>query len=178
ALSFVPAGGLYGPPAARAILAGLRHMRFSGRCECYTWDSPRGDDYVVSLALKNRVGDGEPTYTWWKHFVQAVAARCRSNDEIKLDVHSSELASVEGMRRNCLPCGVAEFVDGGPRAMLDDAESWFASECAALVGEQTRERDPGRSEEAAFGAFRICSPSQNRQAGGTPTPQGGFGIVS
>ncbi|HQU45397.1 MAG TPA: hypothetical protein PK867_21455 [Pirellulales bacterium] len=108
-------------------------MAFSGRCEYYTWQSPRGDLYVVSLALKNRTGKAAPSYEWWKTLAQVVAGRASSED-VALDILCSELSSVEGMRRTCLACGAVDFVDGLPRAALDNSESWFVCECSAIVG--------------------------------------------
>lgn len=132
AFSFIPKGGVYGEAAARAILAGLQEMAFSGRCEYYTWESARGDLYVVSLALKDRVGKAMPSYDWWKTLARVVASRT-PNDEAALDIGCSELASVESMRRNCLPCGAVEFLDGRPLATLDQVDSWFTCECSAIV---------------------------------------------
>jgi hypothetical protein len=132
ALSFVPRGGLFGSAAARAVLAGLQEMAFDGRCEYYTWQSLVGDNYVVSLALRERTTRAAPSYEWWKTFARIVAGRI-SGDDVQLDVHSSALASVDSMRRNSLPCGAVEFTDGRPTAKPDRAESWFLCECSDVI---------------------------------------------
>lgn len=139
ALSFVPKSGLYGACAAEAVLAGLRQMRFSGRCEYHVWESPRGDDYVVSLAIKNRTGAPEPSYLWWKEFAKAAAKASASRSEAKLDIQSSELASVEGMRRGSLPPTIVEFADGEPCLIDDEQDTWFSSECANRIANATQQ---------------------------------------
>ncbi len=117
------------PPLRRSRTGPLA---FSGRCEYHTWESVRGDLYVVSLALKNRSGKAMPSYEWWKILARVVASRA-PNDAAALDIGCSELASVESMRSNCLPCGAVEFLDGRPCAMLDQVDSWFTCECSAIV---------------------------------------------
>lgn len=136
ALSFVPRGGLHGACAAQAVLAGLLKMAFSGRGEYYVWESPRGDDYIVSLALTSRTGEAVPSYVWWKEFVKAVAAACESRKEVIFDPLSSELVTVDSMRRHSLQGGIAVFTDGRPCIIDSTQDSWFLSECGNLIADR------------------------------------------
>lgn len=129
ALCFVPQGHAYGAPAARAVMAGLRAMNFSGRCEYYTRESLTGDEYIVLIGLRHAAGKPRDEYGWWESFAESVSAACKAAGEIRLHGQRGELAEVGQMRRDSISCGAIEFSNGIPATVLDDLDSWFTSEC-------------------------------------------------
>jgi hypothetical protein len=133
-LCFEPKRSLYGPPAAQACIAGLKEMNFTGRCEFYVRDVPHPHMYLVGLGLKNAAGSPQPSYEWWKCFVQAVAKATEPTAEVVVDKSNSEMGDLDGVRATFISRGTVEFLQGMPQWIDETEDSWFISECKRIMG--------------------------------------------
>ena len=132
ALCFIPRGRMYGAAAGRAVIAALKAMQFSGRCEYYTRES-FSNEYIVALGLKNANGKKVPDYDWWELFAASVASACDVGSDVRLHSQRGELAEVAGLKKDFIYCGVVQFLEGAPIAILDDHDSWFVGQCHEVL---------------------------------------------
>src|SRR5436190_1464789 len=102
-LVFIPAGRLYQPMSALAVLAGLHAQDFSGVCECYLRPDVRDGEYLmgVGLALEGKAPDG----SWWGAFADAVGEACVGDEDIRLDRGGCQFATVAELRAKMVHAG-------------------------------------------------------------------------
>ncbi|TRO69449.1 hypothetical protein [Streptomyces sp. IB201691-2A2] len=120
---------MYGTEVAYSVLAALRSIRFTGRCEYYAGE-PIPGIYVVGLALKSQSPKGGLKGEWWQKLSDLIEKKLQENDSgCSLDRIGSELAEVRAFRQTLLGRGVAEFEDGEVRQLLNpgQVDSWFSA---------------------------------------------------
>lgn len=110
ALAFVPAGDMYQPLSALAVLAGLNAKRFTGICECYIRPGIRDGEYRMGVGLQ--FADEPPPDEWWGEFVGDVEYACAEDEEVRLNRDRSEFASVRELRAAMQHAGTAGFEAG------------------------------------------------------------------
>ncbi|MCP2319345.1 hypothetical protein APR12_004712 [Nocardia amikacinitolerans] len=123
--------GLYGLDAAESLLAALKRIEFTGRCEYYAVDyfylQPR--TYCVGIGLKPGVRMKLNLKYW--HRLEDLLEEELSNrkSRLKFERDLSEIGGIRAFRKTFISCGVAEFKDGQVTALLNSAEadSNFAS---------------------------------------------------
>jgi hypothetical protein len=109
-LMFIPAGPIYQPSAALAVLAGLYGRGFSGTCECYIRPGVTDGEYLMGVGLEFP-GD-PPGEGWWGAFVSNVRDACADDEDVRLDRDGCEFATVGELRAAMLHAGTAGFEAG------------------------------------------------------------------
>jgi hypothetical protein len=109
-LVFLPLSRMYQHPAALAVIAGLYPRKFSGVCECYIRPDFRDGKYLMGVGLDFDGGISDDA--WWGAFVDNVEYACGDDEDIRLDRHACEFATVEELRAVMLHAGTARFEQG------------------------------------------------------------------
>jgi hypothetical protein len=134
-LVFVPAGPMYQPLSALAILAGLNGRGFSGVCECYLRPEVRDGEYLMGIGLGFE-GDA-PDAGWWGAFVDNVRDACAEDEEIRLDRAACRFTTVGELRAALLHAGTAGFEAGSAVWVSDpagpDPDSPFTGLCRRIA---------------------------------------------
>jgi hypothetical protein len=109
---------------AACIFSALRHLKFTGRCECWSREH-FGRDRMFSVGIMLRRPKGPPTPDY--DFCQAAAARverlaAKSNGRITFDPLISELAEKQAIRDSMVWCGAAQLDRGKIVQVLEIAE--------------------------------------------------------
>lgn len=131
--SVLPNAGEYGGGVARAILAALMDVQFSGRCEYYAGEMfvPGDSFYVVGLGLKTEKGL-VPKYAWWHRLKDFVCEQLpKFGTRVRFNADLSEPGEMRALRAHYMPRGVAEFAEGKVDLVLGGEvdDSWFLAEC-------------------------------------------------
>jgi hypothetical protein len=133
-LVFVPAGRMYQPLSALAVLAGLYGRRFSGVCECYIRPRIRDGEYLMGVGLEFE--GNAPDSDWWGAFVDNVRDSCAEDEEVRLDRGRCEFATVGELRAAMWHAGTAEFEAGSAVWVSDpdgpDPNSPFTVLCRGI----------------------------------------------
>jgi hypothetical protein len=135
--------GLYGDLVAESIIASLKELQFSGRCEYYAGNPIHlaTDLYVVALGLKPSSRSQSLTYKWWMRLCSLIDNKIKERTEkIELYMPHAEFGEMGGIRADYLPRGVAEFEDGKVMGLLGPhlQDSWFSGAIVQeLAGDNT-----------------------------------------
>jgi hypothetical protein len=134
----------YGAEVATAVLAAIRHVKFSGRSEFYAGDFfLEPSVYLVGVGFKSserrKNSEGiSPIIDEMK----SVLPKYLSG--ISIEPRCSEYGALSGIKASLLPSGVIEFLDGIPMRIVDptssSSDSWFA---AAAFDRVKHDTDPG-----------------------------------
>lgn len=118
---------------AACIFDALRKEKFTGRCECWSYEHFFRQErmFSVGIMLRQLKGSPTPSYKFWERVqttVEALAAK--TNDRIKLCPRSSEMASQRAIKDVMIWCGAAQFALGKVVHILEcpeEREGFFDS---------------------------------------------------
>lgn len=129
-----------GLAAAKCLLATLRRMAFTGRCEFYHKDDLVHPAHVVGLGLAHPDGPPfVPDNAWWDAFVANLNELCTADGRIYIVMHNCEFTRVRTMRLTLLAGGAFAFEKGVPRAVLAaDEGSLFQLVATEAMSGRTR----------------------------------------
>jgi hypothetical protein len=109
-LVFTPAGRMYQPMSALAVLAGLFARNFTGVCECYLRPGVHEGEYLMGVGLG--FPDGPEEDGWWGAFVSNVRDACEDDEDVHLDRDACEFSAVGELRAAMVHAGTAGFESG------------------------------------------------------------------
>ncbi len=128
--------GFYGSDVAEAMLATLKSVNFTGRCEYYAGENFMTRSYCVGVGLKP-VKREQLGYSYWVKLQKIFAAEVpKHNALLAVDSDLSELAELRALRQDLLPRGVVEFENGAPVRLLnaEQADSLFSAAVLETLG--------------------------------------------
>lgn len=120
---------------ARALLAALKDVRFSGRAEAYTsvclmFDEPK---YFFALGVREKGAKRQPKPAWWKRLQSEIGRAIAAQDAgVVLSEKFCRSTDVSHFRDEFRHDGVVELEDGLPVRVLHPRRATFWFELAAL----------------------------------------------
>lgn len=117
-LVFLPAGRMYQPMSALAVLAGLNAKAFTGLCECYIRPGVRDGHYLMGVGLAFA---DDPPAGWWGEFADNIQYAVAEDEHVRLAPGGWGRATVGELRAAMRHAGTAGFVDGLAEWVSDPA---------------------------------------------------------